>query len=253
MREKLSVKFCGAVVAVLVAACVPAEEAPDDVVAEAVSASADEAPGLPALPAETGVWNTRGHVSTSYVFTLDEDPPNPFFFAEYWVPQAWSRLHRGSDGVCMAIDTRALEPGAYTVWFRVFNEPLSCSHPDPAGASCSRLDIEDCQAASTCSVLWVTGGIVGVDGRGHFSACLAENEKPGFVFFGDGLTDAPRAEIHVVLKHHGDAAFSVNNAADQERLGRQVSRPGGNCEGMPGDTLEECPDEQVSYHRGLPR
>ncbi len=81
------------------------------------------------------------------------------------------------------------------------------------------------------------------------SACLDEGEKPGFVFFGDGLVDAAGAEIHVVMKHHGGAAFSATSAADQARLGRQVSTPGGNCEGMPGDTLSECPDLQVTYHR----
>ncbi|MBA3503518.1 MAG: hypothetical protein M4D80_03420 [Myxococcota bacterium] len=189
------------------------------------------------------------HVSVAKVFTLDPSGPNPYFFAKHLVKYAWSWMTRRDDGVCVSIDTRRLEPGAYTVWFRVFDDPSSCNNPDPAGARCSRLDIPACRAAGTCSVLWVTGALVGVDGKSHVSACLAEGGKPGFVFFGNGLADARAAEIHAVLKHHGEAAFSATDPATQARLGRQLSTPGGNCEGMPGDTLTECPDLQVTYHR----
>ncbi|MBA3461766.1 MAG: hypothetical protein H0T46_17515 [Deltaproteobacteria bacterium] len=230
----------------MTAACGPADNDP-------VEDSAQGAQSEDALPSdeddeESPHLRYTQQLSVSRVFTLDPAGPNPFFFAKSRVKYAWSKLTRGSNGVCLSIDTRRLEPGAYTTWFRVFNDPDACSHPDPAGAQCSRLDIPACQAAGTCSVLWVTGTIVGIDGKSHVSACLDEGEMPGFVFFGGGLTDAQGAEIHAVMKHHGDAAFSVSNPADQARLGRQVSRPGGNCEAMPGDTLTACPDLQVTYH-----
>lgn len=228
------------------AACAPAAEDPAEDSDQGAQVETELSPDD--AEDESPDLRFHQHLSISRVFTLDPAGPNPFFFAKYSVNHAWSKLARGSDGVCMSIDTRRLEPGAYTTWFRVFNDPDACSHPDPAGAQCSRLDIPACQAAGTCSVLWVTGTIVGVDGKSHVSACLDEGEMPGFVFFGDGLTDAQGAEIHVVMKHHGEAAFSVADPADQARLGRQVSRPGGNCEAMAGDTLAACPDLQVTYH-----
>ncbi len=113
---------------------------------------------------------------------------------------------------------------------------------------------------------------MGVAGELSASACLDENETPGWVIFGDGIDDAETDEFHIVVKYHGEAAFGVENVGttggdgtgfginvedtdDSARLGRQITRLLGNCEGLLGDTMDDpavltggCPDQQIAVH-----
>ena len=58
------------------------------------------------------------------------------------VPFAYSVLRRAHDRVTMSIHTRKLPPGAYTVWWVVFNDTSVCDDPAPVGrADCGAGDI----------------------------------------------------------------------------------------------------------------
>jgi hypothetical protein len=173
-----------------------------------------------------------------------------------------STLSRTADGACVSIDTRDLAPGAYTMWMRAFNDPDNCPMGEGVGGSqCSRVGIgpSGCVGAGTCSVFWIGSGFVGPDGRAHFSACVEKGVTPGYVIIGpDGLSEPETAEIHLVLKHHGDAAFAFDNPQENERLGRQLTRLNGNCEGDTGDEFDNfddpdalpnnCVDQQIALY-----
>ncbi len=79
-----------------------------------------------------------------------------------------SDLHRGLDGIAMNIDTTDLPVGAYTVWWVIFNNPSACTGENGV---CISADSGKAPGNPTeAGVLWATGGIVGPDRIGHFSA-----------------------------------------------------------------------------------
>lgn len=89
-----------------------------------------------------------------------------------------SALVRTDDGVSMTLKTTGLEPGAYTVWWVVFN-------PDVAGMS----------------VGFAAGHVVGANGTATFAANLREGEPLSIA--GGPLEDARGADIHLVVRYHG--------------------------------------------------
>jgi hypothetical protein len=112
-----------------------------------------------------------------------------------------SNLVRNKHGVTMNIFTTELDPGAvYTVWWIIFNEPENCPE-----AGCSGADLGTTNGA----VIWATGHVVGNDGFVNLSAHLSEGDTSGdqpFPLPGNdvGLVDASKAEIHLVVRTHGD-------------------------------------------------
>ena len=145
------------------------------------------------------------------------------------VPDSRPRLTRRDHTVCMNIDTRALPVGASSIWWVVFNNPEHCTAPVPVGGARCGGDPDFENAAVNASLLWATGGIVGPDRRGHFSACLAENRPPGQVLGGPGLTDAQGAEIHLVVRSHCAAEYGR-----PALLGAQITTFGGGCTAATG-------------------
>jgi hypothetical protein len=89
-----------------------------------------------------------------------------------------SALARTDDGVSMTLMTTGLAPGAYTVWWVVFN-------PDVPGMS----------------VGFAAGHVVGPNGMARFAATLKEGEPLSIA--GGPLEDARGADIHLVVRYHG--------------------------------------------------
>lgn len=118
-----------------------------------------------------------------------------------------SDLVRTIDGVSMNIDTTDLPVGAYTVWWVIFNDPSLCSD-----GACGENDVlpPPGTAGVGVSPVWATGGVVGPDRMGHFSASLGVGKDaiPGQVLWGDGLTDPMGAEIHMIVRYHGPVMWS---------------------------------------------
>ena len=71
-----------------------------------------------------------------------------------------------------------------------------------------------------------TGGIVGPDRGGQFSARLGvgKDAAPGQIIFGDALTNPMGAEIHMIVHYHGPARWD-----DPEALLSQMSTFQGYC------------------------
>lgn len=154
-----------------------------------------------------------------------------------------AKLTRGVGEVWYSISTKNLPAGDYTNWWIIWNDPTKCA----GGCGEDDLGIEG------NAVFRATGGAVGPNGRGKFSAWLPEGFEPAPVGGavnstvvvsngGAGLTNAQGAEIHVVIRYHGP---HVANAL-------QTSTLGGGCSvastfpdsGPPGDAFG-CYDPQA--------
>ena len=135
-----------------------------------------------------------------------------------------STLVRSHDGLQVNIDTSDLPAGAYTVWWFFFNEPSQCSDGN-CGIYNDSLPPPG-NVAAGLSVAWATGGIVGPDRQGHFSASvgLGPEGTANGVLWGPGLIDPFTAEVHVEVRYHGPAAWD-----DLDLLMQQITNVGGNC------------------------
>ncbi len=149
------------------------------------------------------------------------------------VDGASSMLVRTDDGVTMTIHTSDLEPGAaYTVWWVIFNDPAMCSD-----GVCGMNDLLPFggSPAVMSSVVRATGHVIGNNGVGDFAAHLEEGNPLGQVLFGPGLLDARGAEIHLVVRSHGQP---IPGLVDE-----QISMFNGGCK------VNTCTDVQFTIHQ----
>ncbi|MDH3674054.1 MAG: hypothetical protein OES12_01055 [Anaerolineae bacterium] len=158
-----------------------------------------------------------------------------------------SELDRANDSVSVHINTKHLDHNpngtTYTVWWVIFNDPDNCVD------GCDGADIDAC--APECddegiSVLWATGSVIPANGKGEFQADLAEGIPSGQVLFGQGLTDAEGAEIHMVIRTHGPP---IPGLVDE-----QITLFGGGCDvehegDLPVGVGYPCEDQQFAIHQ----
>lgn len=155
---------------------------------------------------------------------------------------ARTSLHRFPEAVDLKVHSRELDGDhAFTIWLVVFNEPGDCS--DPCGMDDIFVDGDPNKGLNSAkieeadiSVFWGTGGVANAAGVLEVDAHVEEEDPPGQVLFGNGLTDAMGAEIHVVIRDHGPASD------DPETLEEQITTFGGGCDVFP------CVDVQFSVH-----
>lgn len=116
------------------------------------------------------------------------------------VPGSSATLLRNGSGVTMTLQTSGLAPGAYTTWWVVFNHPENCS-----GGACGEDDLPPFGGlpAVQASVLFATGHVVSANGIGNFGARLGIGDTDG-ALFGPGLVNVYTAEIHNIVRYHGD-------------------------------------------------
>jgi hypothetical protein len=144
-----------------------------------------------------------------------------------------SVLARTNNTVTGTFLTTATPGDAYTVWWVVFNKPENCS-----GGVCGDDDVlpPPGNVGAGVSVLYATGRVADVHGKAEFGAALKVGDTT-HVLFGPGLTDADNAEIHMVLRTHGQAL------PDAALLQEQISSFDGGC------PPNACVDEQFAIHR----
>jgi hypothetical protein len=142
---------------------------------------------------------------------------------------AVSSLVRTGHGVSMTISTNMLDPGAYTNWFVIFNDPSSC-----ASFPCSGADVDPSNMNGVgSSVLFATGNVVDASGQGGFAAQLSEGDISG-ALFGPGLLDSRAAEVHLVVRYHGPVVPAL--------MPMQINSFGGGC------FVFACDDVQAAIH-----
>jgi hypothetical protein len=119
----------------------------------------------------------------------------------------WARLHRSGNGARLSLKTTRLGPGsAYSVWWVIFNNPEACGDDGCDGGDFPNPEVE-------ASVMNATGRVADENGNALFAAFLPAglmhtNPDRGNVrqVFGPGLQNVAGAEIHIVVKCHGEAS-----------------------------------------------
>jgi hypothetical protein len=128
-----------------------------------------------------------------------------------------SKLVRTDSGIGMQLVTTGLEPGAYTIWWLMFQNPENCGF----GPGLCGDDLADYLPASE-------GGTAGfgftfaaghVVAEGQHMAAFGGHLKVGTVLEEDNLDpivfkNARKAEIHFVVRYHGPV--------DPERMPAQI-------------------------------
>lgn len=121
------------------------------------------------------------------------------------VSGAWSQVQRTDAGASFALTTRELTQGhSVTVWWVIFNEPANCTHPTPFSA-CGAGDLPPFGGddSAITSVLYAAGHVIGESGKASFAGALAVGDNDE-ALFGPGLIDPHGAEIHLVVRDHGN-------------------------------------------------
>jgi len=156
-----------------------------------------------------------------------------------------SIMTRDATGVDATVSTTGLSAaGAYSWWWAVFNRPQFCvggCGPDdlPVGAT----PVSNGDPRVRASVLWGGGFVSDATGAANAAARLERGTPPGAVLFGPGLSNLKKAEIHVVLRSHGEAVAG--------EIAEQIGSLDGGC--TPEQiTAGECPNAnvQVAAHPG---
>lgn len=145
---------------------------------------------------------------------------------------AASTIVRDQTGVSITIYTKNLDPGAYTVWLLVWNNPENCVIPNDCSPTPLGPDVPD-------SVVYGTNGVVGANGNGYFGTRLnlADTSRVRGGALQEGLLDAMGAEVHAVMVSHG--------AVNGDLVDAQFFTPNGACDGA-------CPAVQGAPHRPGP-
>jgi hypothetical protein len=147
------------------------------------------------------------------------------------VPGSEATLLRDPSGVTMTLRTSGLAGGAYTTWWVVFNNPENCS-----GGVCGENDLPPFGGSPTvhASVLFATGHVVSDNGNASFGAWLGVGDTNG-ALFGPGLVNIYTAEIHNIVRYHGDVLPAYMPA--------QISSFNGGC------PPNSCYNVQAAPHR----
>lgn len=136
---------------------------------------------------------------------------------------AKAQLSTNNDKITMSVNTKELTPGdVVTVWWIIFNNPEECANGTPGIANCAAPDLFN--PAVQAEVLFADGAVIEQNGKGKYSAELYQ----GFVprgWFGNGLLSPTGAEVHLVIRTHGQAIPGIIND--------MITTFGGACSNVP--------------------
>ena len=132
-----------------------------------------------------------------------------FTFTDPPVDVGEASLLRNNNGVTTQITLDGAEPGVYTMWWVVWNTPEGCGTP----WACNEPDLFNANAG--LAIGYAGGTIVDSDGELHIAAHLNEGATltrfayPEFQGIGlqlneTTMVDSRHAEIHLVVRYHGE-------------------------------------------------
>lgn len=148
-------------------------------------------------------------------------------------PNSSATLKRGSNFLHFNIHTSGLPPGAYTVWWIIFNYPSDCADPNPAGGLCAGTPESADIFLSNAAIIWATGKEVQANGIGNFNDMLYIDEHRSEYFHIGSALNSPLenpqgAEVHFAIKYHGLASD------DPEEFYTQTHTLTGGCDASDG-------------------
>lgn len=147
-------------------------------------------------------------------------------------------LVRNDNGVTFQATVRGVDPGVYTVWWVVWNNPETCGADGCTDADFGTpgLDVD---------IGYATGHVVGDGGQLTLAGHLAEGASlSGLptefgITSGSGLLDAAEAEVHIVIRNHGpkipglvgEMAHTFHAGCDYSVFGGLIESPDYGTEG----------------------
>lgn len=148
-------------------------------------------------------------------------------------------LWRGDNHVSMRLHTRQLDPEhAYTTWWVVFNNPEACVD-DPCGMQDFLNPLTDAR------LKWADGEVVGSNGIATFASTLKTTDSGAEFSQGQALTNPAGAEIHIVVRDHGESEKDSDQTTTLNGgCSASSSVPGGSGSSLSGQN--ECEDEQFA-------
>lgn len=172
------------------------------------------------------------------------------------VEGAEATLLRTRNNVRMTVKTTDLDPHhTYTVWWVIFNNPEECEN------GCTEPDLFNDDVGG--SVLYAAGHVIGGNGKGNFAGSLQTGDLSGcqapwdafdLELIGgegeldmcrDGLVDPQGAEIHLVVRTHGEKVPGMVNS--------QINTFAGACTAESSfgaaDGPNECEDQQFAMFK----
>jgi len=162
----------------------------------------------------------RASTSTAPLVTLPDFAP---------VAGAISKIVRNDNGVTVSVST-TVNPGTYTMWMLLWNDPDSCTGGGGLNCNPTISDPPDC-------VLFTAGHVVGNNGTLNYTGHRKIFDISGFIggaACADGLTNPQGADIHLIIRSHGPKLPGQVNL--------QISTVGGGCD------VNECDDVQAAAH-----
>ena len=151
------------------------------------------------------------------------------------VAGASSKITRTDHGITVSVKT-TVDPGAYTMWLLIWNEPENCmfgiDNPD-SGLRCHpAFDAPSC-------VVYGAGHVVGKNGKLNYTAHRQIGDTNGIIggnACGAGLTNPRGADVHAAVRSHGEAIPGI--------IPDQIHTVGGGC----GPDAFECLEVQAAPH-----
>jgi hypothetical protein len=150
------------------------------------------------------------------------------------VAGASSKIIRTDKGITVSVET-TVNPGAYTMWLLIFNNPGEChGNPVAPGLRCvpgppgvSGFDIPSC-------VLYGAGHVVGNNGKLNYTAHQQAWVPGSGPDCGNGLMYPRTADVHAAVRSHGEKVPGM--------VSEQINTFGGGC------VTNECYEVQGAAH-----
>ena len=192
------------------------------------------APGSPLEPA--GAPEARAEAAQ---YTSAAVATHPSQGAVTTIPGAVATLVSSDNGAHVTLRTSDLAAGhPHTVWFVAINRPDQC-----LTSPCTSSDILVRTAAVEAEVVYLTGSVVGNNGKAGFAGSVRTGDVPNG-WYGTGFSNPGGAEIHLILMDHGPASPGlVDNQISTLRGGCDASSlpglfpPAAFADGIPGPNM----------------
>lgn len=147
--------------------------------------------------------------AATLVSAATRQPADLFTFAPPHDIVGQARLDRTNNSAHAQVQAEGAEPGMYTMWWVIWNTPEGCATP----WACVEADLFNPNAG--LAIGYAGGGIAGDNGKLTVAGNLHEGVPvngfayPEFAAIGVQLTetamiDIDHAELHLVLRHHGE-------------------------------------------------
>jgi len=160
---------------------------------------------LLAMSITTSLRATAGTVTSAK--TSSSTAPVVWMSDGTTVPGAEASLTRNESGLTVNLHTNGLAPGAYSLWWGIYNHPENCGY-DPCGGPPELGFPDDTNPAVQAFWVNATGHVAGRGQTDNFGAHLTIGGPYSgeiIVNTAPGLLNPAGAQVQLILRYHGPA------------------------------------------------